>query len=102
MVKFNIRDKSSYLKYTEQLDKYLSKYNNITATRICTGQESNAQLFADGSAKAVQLPGDDIIKVIVGADCQCYAMARCAGQHIYSRQLHCLQDACALLLITYF
>lgn len=65
LIKFNVRDKSSYQKYIETLDKYLSKYKNITATRICTGDESNAQLFSDGSAKAEDLPGDDVVKVLV-------------------------------------
>uniref|UniRef100_A0AAF5PIY9 Sodium/potassium ATPase subunit beta n=1 Tax=Wuchereria bancrofti TaxID=6293 RepID=A0AAF5PIY9_WUCBA len=62
LIRFNIRDKSSYQKYVNTLDKYLSKYSNLTATRKCIGDQSNAQLFMDGSARPEILPGDDIVK----------------------------------------
>ncbi|VDN05040.1 unnamed protein product [Thelazia callipaeda] len=62
LIRFNIRDKSSYQKYVGKLENYLSKYNNLTATRVCVGNQSNAQLFTDGNANAEHLPGDDVIK----------------------------------------
>lgn len=45
------------------LDKYLSKYDNLTDTRICVGNESNAQLFPNGGAKAQPLSDEDAVKV---------------------------------------
>lgn len=62
LIKFNTRDKLSYQKYVDALDSYLSKYSNLTATRECSGNQSNAQLFADGSVIPKNLPGDDIAK----------------------------------------
>ncbi|KAM3728898.1 putative sodium/potassium-transporting ATPase subunit [Dirofilaria immitis] len=62
LIRFNIHDKSSYQKYVDTLDKYLSKYSNLTATRECIGNQSNAQLFTDGTIKAENLPKDNIIK----------------------------------------
>ncbi|VDM26575.1 unnamed protein product [Toxocara canis] len=59
LIRFNVKDKSSYAKYVNTLDEYLLKYKNITATRICTGSQSNADLVKDGSAKAVGSDGSE-------------------------------------------
>ncbi|VDK51289.1 unnamed protein product [Anisakis simplex] len=62
LIRFNVKDKSSYEKYVNRLDDYLSKYKNQTATRICTGTQSNADLVKDGSGKAAPLGSKDIIE----------------------------------------
>lgn len=63
LIKFNVRDKSSYKKYVEKLDSYLLKYANTTATRVCIGNQSNADLFTDNNIKADNLPDDSFVKV---------------------------------------
>lgn len=62
LIRFNTRDKSSYQKYVNALDKYLSKYSNLTATRECVGNQSNAQFLVDGSVKSENLTKDNIVK----------------------------------------
>lgn len=63
LIRFNPQDKSSYQKYVDALDKYLSKYRNLTATRECVGNESNAQLLMDENSEAKNLAKDNIIEV---------------------------------------
>uniref|UniRef100_F1L0L0 Sodium/potassium-transporting ATPase subunit beta-3 n=1 Tax=Ascaris suum TaxID=6253 RepID=F1L0L0_ASCSU len=59
LIRFNVKDKSSYAKYVGTLKEYLRKYENITATRKCTGSQSNADQIKDGSARASATDGSD-------------------------------------------
>lgn len=48
LIRFNLRDPESYSHYTDALEAYLQKYNNINRTRKCTGSESNSDIIKDG------------------------------------------------------
>lgn len=48
MIKFNPKDAQSYKIYTDVLDKYIDKYEDINHTRSCSGKESNSDIVKDG------------------------------------------------------
>lgn len=82
LIKFNNHDKNSYQKYVNALDKYLAKYENLSDTRVCYGNASNAQLFPGGGARAEELPGEDAIKSC-RFDVKQFASAGCGKSNDY-------------------
>lgn len=51
LVKFNIRNQTTYAKYVATLNNYMAKYNNTEGVRECTGTESNADMVTDKDAE---------------------------------------------------
>lgn len=74
LIRFNVKDKSSYAKYVGTLKEYLRKYENITATRKCTGSQSNADQIKDGSARASAMDGSDEHLVEVSGQNPCFRL----------------------------
>ncbi|TKR73149.1 hypothetical protein L596_020492 [Steinernema carpocapsae] len=48
LIKFNVKDESSYQKYIESMNDYLAKYENTNNTRVCESYESNSQAVSYG------------------------------------------------------
>jgi sodium/potassium-transporting ATPase subunit beta len=48
LIKFNVKDPVSYHRYTTAMDHILSKYDNLTDTRICGPSQSNKDIIFNG------------------------------------------------------
>lgn len=83
LIKFNINDNTSYAKYVKALDKYLEKYSNISNTRICEGDQSNADFIKDGSATLDGAGGEDDIVPACRFNLTEFVKAGCGHQDAY-------------------
>lgn len=52
LIKFNIRDPSSFKPYVDQIEETLSRYGNSTNTRECGPNDDNSQLAENPDAEA--------------------------------------------------
>lgn len=57
LITWNRNDQSSYKKYVDRINEYLSKYDNVTYTRACSGTDSNSQVIDNYTGKVGS--GDD-------------------------------------------
>jgi sodium/potassium-transporting ATPase subunit beta len=48
LIKFNPKDPESYRHYTDVMDKYFERYDNINKTRECSGTASNTDIVKNG------------------------------------------------------
>uniref|UniRef100_A0A0N5AVK0 Sodium/potassium-transporting ATPase subunit beta n=1 Tax=Syphacia muris TaxID=451379 RepID=A0A0N5AVK0_9BILA len=51
LITWNKDDATTYERYVNRINEYLSKYNNITYTRACTGTDSNSQIIDNHTGK---------------------------------------------------
>jgi hypothetical protein len=68
LIRFNMRDPGTYSHYTDALEKYLEKYSEQNATRVCTGAESNSDIVQDGKLS------DGVLEVCVILDSCCFLL----------------------------
>lgn len=68
LIKFNLQDKKSWAPYVNQLDNYLSKYQDSNMTRECGPDDTNEVLQTDPTALPCRFDLDVFNKANCGPD----------------------------------